>query len=66
MTIGTNHFATKKAALKYYQQQCDGLATMSDIEDMIRANEIVIGKPKVNKGESLRLNDEKRYLIVTN
>ncbi len=57
--IGTNHFASFRSAAEYYRPQ--GFSG-ADIADKINNREIVIGEPKLEKGEKLTVV-EGRYHI---
>jgi hypothetical protein len=58
--IGTSHFVSLMRALAYYEPY--GLDA-ADVKAKIEAGEIHIGKPTTKPGETLRLNDEGRYII---
>jgi hypothetical protein len=59
--IGTNHFVDRKAANKYYTQYGH---TVTDVAVMIECKQIVLGKPKITKGQKLLIVDGgTRYAI---
>lgn len=60
MKIGTNHFVSFSAALRYYSAY--GM-TQKDIDAKISNLEIVIGEPVRKKGEKLEIF-EGRYFVV--
>jgi hypothetical protein len=69
MTLtGTCHFATKSRAISYHLDYFPG-ATRREVRDeidgMIERGEIAIGRPETKDGETLKLNSEGRYVIVS-
>ena len=63
MIIGTPYFVSYPAAVKYYKDQYSGY-TKQDIDNKLENNEIFIGKPKIDKDETLSINDG-RYHITS-
>lgn len=62
MIIGTNHFFSRRSAILYYSDYEENPEKIVDAK--IAAGEIVIGEPRLNKGESLICNfKEGRYFI---
>lgn len=59
---GTNYFPSIRAALNYYVKNIDSLTVASDIVQKIKDGEIIIGRPKTNKGEDCYLIDG-RYFV---
>ena len=63
MTFGTSHFRSKQDILNYYKPY--GIS-FEDIDNKIKRGEIHIGKPKLEKGETLGIiKNEGRYSITT-
>ena len=67
MTItGTCHFYSTGAAVRYYSDYYNSLKeTLAAVNQKIADKEIAIGPPAVKAGETLALNDERRYIITT-
>lgn len=62
-TIGTSHFPSHGAALRYYTGQ-DPATTAFEIVRMVNDKTISIGRPKAKSGETVFLNtEEERYFI---
>ena len=59
-TRGTNHFKSFDAALRYYK---DYGFDKEKIQQKINEKEIIIGKPKIKKGELFIHKEEGRYFI---
>ena len=59
---GTSRFVTTVDALQYYRAQgiCD---TMNEINQKIKAGEISLNKPKLQKGQTISIKSG-RYFIV--
>lgn len=62
-TYGTCHFVSRRRAIAYYRSQgyCDAQAA---VDDNIKTEAIVIGPPKLKPGQTMRINDEGRYVIT--
>ena len=56
MITGTNHFVSRKAAIRYYQPQEYPIAAQA-VDDMVSRGVISIGKPDLKPGERLTLLD---------
>jgi hypothetical protein len=68
MIIGTSHFVSVAAAVAYYRSQSphdSPKEVRSDVESKIALEEISIGEPKIQTGESLCIVDGGRYAIET-
>ena len=61
MIVGTNHFTSFQAAVRYYKKQGIG---RKGVENKRLEGEIVIGRPKIKPGEKVFVNEEKRYVIT--
>ncbi len=65
MRYGTSHFESNVAAVKYYREQ--GYPQLLDAIRAVRAKiqekVISIGKPQIEKGEKLVLDEDRRYYI---
>lgn len=61
--ISTCHFVSRQHAIKYYRSQgyCDAAAA---VDDKLKEQAIVIGSPKIEPGQTVKINDEGRYVIV--
>jgi len=60
--IGTCHFVSINAAVIYYKPYG---YTKEDVQDKMKDQSIVCGvPPKLNRGESCRVNKEGRYEIL--
>jgi hypothetical protein len=57
---GTSHFESLAAAEKYYR--CYGV-TKDNVGRKITEGEIHIGKPELKSGQTLRLDEDRRYWI---
>jgi hypothetical protein len=57
---GTSHFESLAAAEKYYR--CYGV-TKDNVGRKIAEGEIHIGKPELKSGQTLRLDEDRRYWI---
>lgn len=62
MRTGTSYFESFRAAVSYYK---DYGFSRAQVQDKLQNREIYIGKPEVQKGERLALNEERRYVIIT-
>ncbi len=67
MTItGTSHFVSLARAVDYYQSQGDDRAQAREtVKHKLAAGEIHIGRPKCKANETVSINDEGRYVIIT-
>lgn len=61
--ISTCHFVSRQHAIKYYRSQgyVDAAAA---VDDKLKEQAIVIGPPETESWQSLKTNDEGRYVIV--
>jgi hypothetical protein len=62
MRIGTSHFISYKAAIKYYKDY-HYEDTKAAVDRKLAEGEIHIGPPRIRPGELLTVNDEARYII---
>ena len=61
MIIGTSHFRSRSAAVRYYARQGENAAA---VDRKLKAGEIHLGKPPLERGDTLSLiKDEGRYQI---
>ena len=70
-TIGTSHFTDVYAARRYYVNQAatDKAGAPALVAEKMRMKEIHIGAPDsatLKPGDTLKVNDEGRYIIITN
>ena len=63
--MGTSHFESETAAVKYYTPYEDSVKdARAAVETKLKEGEIHIGKPALKEGEKLVLNKEEgRYFI---
>lgn len=64
MTFGTSYFISKSAAIRYYRVY-EGKYAEQVVEQKLKNGEIHLGEPPIVRGESLRVNDEGRYEILS-
>lgn len=64
MKIGTSYFISRRAAEKYYKDY-DYDDVKSAVDRKLSDGEIHIGKPDIKAGERLEINNEGRYVILT-
>jgi hypothetical protein len=64
--VGTSHFVSRKAAVKYYSDYEPTItAAINEVNRKLAAGEIHIGKPSLQRGQSLRLIDNgTRYAVI--
>ena len=71
MTIGTSHFMSFEAAMRYYAAY-EGITRMTPknraymrdiVQHKLDAGEIHMGRPEVKAGERVSINEEGRYLL---
>ena len=63
MIIGTSHFISKEAAIKYYSDyEYDDVK--SAVERKLQEGLIHIGPPQIQDKEYLKVNNEGRYLRI--
>lgn len=60
-TIGTAHFVSKAAAVRYYR---DYSFEASDVERKIASGDIFIGKPKIQDNEALFVREGRYHIQV--
>lgn len=63
MIRSTHHFATTKLATSYYQRQDDS-HTIKDTIDKIKAGEIAIGRPVMDRTFHQFLNADGRWCYI--